>query len=124
MYAIRTAHGTLKQKYARSQFVPNQVTSLEISNVPDNEVNLREVARKESMGSSQGFRRKESMGNGQGCRRKESIGSGQGFRRCAYLKSCSQKSRCSCLAAGLLCNSKRQNSLSYKNNLFFLSVQC
>ena len=100
MCAIRTAHGTLKQKYARSQFVPNKVTSLEISNVPDNEVNLREVARKES------------------------VGSGQGFRRCVCLKSCSQKSRFSCLVAGLLCNSKCHNSLSYKNNLLFLSVQC
>ena len=92
MYAIGTAHGTLKQKYARSQFVPNKVTSLEISNVPDNAVNLREVARKEPMGSGQGFR----------------------LRRCGCLKGYSQKSRCSCLAAGLLCNSKWHNSLSFK----------
>lgn len=91
MYAIGTAHGTLKQKYARSQFVPNKVTSLKVSDIPGKEVNLREVARKESMGS------------------------GQGFTRCGCFTGCSLKSRCTCLAAGLLCNSKCHKSLSCKN---------
>ena len=48
MYNIGTTHGTLKQKYTRSRFVPNKVTSVEVSDVPDTEVNL---------GSGQGFRR-------------------------------------------------------------------
>ena len=91
MYAIGTTHGTLEQKYTRSQFVPNKVTSLEVSDVPDTEVNLRQVARNDSMGS------------------------GQGFRRCGCVTGCSKKTRCGCLAAGFLCNSKCHKSLSCNN---------
>ena len=56
-YVIGTTHGTLKQRYFRSQFIPSKDTSLHMCDVHDEEVNLREVARSESMGSGQGFRR-------------------------------------------------------------------
>ena len=89
-YVIGTSHGTLKQKYARPQFIPAKGSFLKVDAIPEDNISLREVARKAT------------------------IGGGQGYRSCICVKGCESK-HCSCRRAGRLCNSKCHGSLSCKN---------
>ena len=89
-YKIGTSHGTLKQQYTRAQFIPTIGSFLEETQVPENEITLREVARNESLGS------------------------GQGNRSCTCLTGCSNN-MCSCRQANRLCISNCHGSLSCKN---------
>ena len=54
MYKMSTSHGTLKQKYTRTEIIPAKSSFLEVDAVPRNEVSLREIARKDSMGGGGG----------------------------------------------------------------------
>ena len=54
-YVIGTISGTLKQPYVRSQFIPTQAAMLNVTDVPEKEISLREVAQKQSLCHSQGF---------------------------------------------------------------------
>ena len=90
LYTIGTIHGTLKQQYIRNQLIPTKASLVTVSEIPDGEVTLREVARKDSLGS------------------------GQGFQRCHCRSGC-DRNLCSCKKASRLCNSKCHNSLSCNN---------
>ncbi|KAF0682996.1 SCAN domain-containing protein 3-like [Aphis craccivora] len=76
MYEIGTSEGRLPNLYSRNQFTICKESLIEVDNVPQSNITLREVARKLS-----------NLG-------------GQGYDRC----SCLQK--CKCKAAGRLCTSK------------------
>ena len=43
---IGTSHGTLKQKYARSQFIPAKGSFLEVDALPEDNISLRSVVGK------------------------------------------------------------------------------
>ena len=87
-YVIGTKSGTLKQPYVRSQF--RQAAMLDISDVPEKETCVREVAKMESL-----------------CH-------GQGFLKCQCSGSCSHD-RCSCFKAKRKCNSKCHKSRTCPN---------
>ena len=89
-HTIGTSKGILKGKYTRAELIPSIATFLIPSDVPEKTISLRTVAREES------------------------IGDGQGYSRCMCKTGC-VSSRCSCLKAGKLCNSKCHGSLSCKN---------
>ena len=55
IYTIGTKYGVLKQSFVRSQFIPSKGSFLNIEDVLENEVTVREVARNDSRGSGQGF---------------------------------------------------------------------
>ena len=91
LFEIGTKHGVLNQKYARNQFMTTTVHPLLRSDIPtDKTISFREVARKESNGS------------------------GQGFIRCNCLKNCTGN-RCKCLKYDLKCTSKCHSSGPCKN---------
>ena len=89
-YTIGTKHGTLKQPYCRNQFIPTNASLLQLGDVSTSadEITLREVARKES------------------------IGTGQGYVRCNSKFGCRNDHSCKCKKDGKLCNSKCHQSLS------------
>ena len=55
-YTIGTKHGILKQPYCRNQFIPTNAPLLQLGDVSNSaEITLHEVARKESIGTGQGY---------------------------------------------------------------------
>ena len=90
-YTIGTKHGILKQPYCRNQFIPTNAPLLQLGDVSTSEITLREVARKES------------------------IGTGQGYVRCNCKSGCRNDHSCKCTKDGKLCNSKCHQSLSCDN---------
>lgn len=79
-YTIGTKEGTVRNKLARNQFESIPYKGLSTLDVPEKQLSLREIVRAQS------------------------VASGQGYRRCLCTQSCGTK-RCSCLRAGLRCNS-------------------
>ena len=90
-YTIGTKHGILKQSYSRNQFIPTNACLLQLEVSTSAEITLREVARKDS------------------------IGSGQGFARCNCKSGCRNDYSCKCKKSGKLYNTKCHQSLSCEN---------
>ena len=79
-YRIGTRSATIKGRLARNQIEFIKFTGMKLEDIPDGELSIREIVRAQS------------------------ICGGQGFRRCHCKSNCLTK-RCSCLKAGLKCNS-------------------
>ena len=90
LYRLGTTSGTLSQQYTRGEIIPVKGQFLTPDQVDSQVKSVRTVAKEQS-----------STG-------------GQGFKKCNCLKSCDTK-RCSCKAAGVLCNSRCHNSITCKN---------
>jgi hypothetical protein len=83
-YKIGTQSGTLKSCYSRNQFSHCEQNFLDVSQVPDEVITLREAARKASSGT------------------------GQGFFFCKCTGKCKDQ-RCKCKKANRICSSKCHN---------------
>ena len=79
-YTIGTSQGVIKGRLARNQFEFVKYKGISVANVPAKELTLREIVRAKS------------------------ICGGQGFKKCSCRSNCLTR-RCSCLKAGLRCNS-------------------
>ncbi|KAI6660089.1 KRAB-A domain-containing protein 2-like isoform X1 [Oopsacas minuta] len=79
-YQIGTRTAKIRGRLARNQVEFIKFTGLNSEHIPDEELSIREIVRAQS------------------------ICGGQGFRRCHCKSNCLTK-RCSCLKAGLICNS-------------------
>ena len=79
-YRIGTRSAKIKGRLARNQIEFIKFTGMKLEDIPDGELSIREIVRAQS------------------------ICGGQGFRRCHCKSNCLTK-RCSCLKAGLKCNS-------------------
>ena len=79
-YTIGTKGGIIKGKLARNQIEFIQYKGLVAESIPPEELSIRELVRAES------------------------VCGGQGYQRCHCRSNCLTK-RCSCLKAGLRCNS-------------------
>ena len=79
-YRIGTRSTKIKGRLARNQIEFIKFTGMKLEDIPDGELSIREIVRAQS------------------------ICGGQGFRRCHCKSNCLTK-RCSCLKAGLKCNS-------------------
>jgi len=91
MYKLGTKHGLLNQLYSRNQFMPCINKFMSVEEVPKNEnITLREVARKDS------------------------IGTWQGFFKCNCTKMC-ENSHCKCVQNKVKCNSRCHGSGTCKN---------
>ena len=91
LYRIGTAEGRLDRLLARSMFSIAQKKFLSVEDVPDNELPIRSEATKASLTG------------------------GQGFLRCNCKLGCKKSSKCKCIGAGVLCNSRCHGSLSCSN---------
>lgn len=92
-YTIGTKQGIIKGKLARNQFESIRYTELSRTDIPRTILSIREIVRAQSMCGGQGYRR---------C-------------HCRSIKSCLSK-RCSCLRAGVSCNSACHDNKSCNNN--------
>lgn len=90
LYKIGTKHGSLKSLYSRGQFELCAENFLNMVEVPDVEISLREAATSAS------------------------VGTGQGFSKCACAGTCDTR-RCKCYAGKMLCNSKCHGGRMCKN---------
>ena len=79
-YRIGTRSAKIRGRLARNQIEFIKFTGMKLEDIPDGELSIREIVRAQS------------------------ICGGQGFRRCHCKSNCLTK-RCSCLKAGLKCNS-------------------
>ena len=79
-YRIGTRSAKIRGRLARNQIEFIKFTGMKLEDIPDGELSIREIIRAQS------------------------ICGGQGFRRCHCKSNCLTK-RCSCLKAGLKCNS-------------------
>ncbi|KAI6655319.1 hypothetical protein LOD99_2154 [Oopsacas minuta] len=79
-YQIGTRTAKIRGRFARNQVEFIKFTGLNSEHIPDEELSIREIVRAQS------------------------ICGGPGFRRCHCKSNCLTK-RCSCLKAGLICNS-------------------
>lgn len=89
-YVIGTKRGIINGKLARNQFEFVQYKGLTAENVPPEHLSIREIVRAES------------------------VCGGQGYQRCHCRSNCLSK-RCSCLKAGLRCNSACHSHKSCDN---------
>ena len=92
-YTIGTRQGIIRGKLARNQFEFIQYKGLSPEDISSTVLSLREIVRAQSLCGGQGYRR---------C-------------HCRSVKSCLSK-RCSCLKAGVACNSACHNHRSCNNN--------
>lgn len=90
LYKIGTKEGILPQLYSRNQISFSDTQFLQIEEVPNQTISLREANTKES------------------------IVGGQGFTRCGCTTKC-KSNRCKCRKKGQLCNSRCHNSLNCCN---------
>ena len=79
-YRIGTRSAKIRGRLARNQIEFIKFTGMKLEDIPDGELSIREIVRAQS------------------------ICGGQGFRRCHCKSNCLTK-RCSCLKAGIKCNS-------------------
>jgi len=89
-YKLGTKSGILKQLYSRSQFSPCKEKFINIDEIPQDEISLRQAATSQSFGT------------------------GQGYLKCNCNSKCSTR-MCTCRKNNLLCNSKCHKSLNCAN---------
>ena len=89
-YTIRTSQGVIKGRLARNQFEFVKYKGISVANVPAKELTLREIVRAKSICGDQGFKKYSCRSN------------------------CLTQ-RCSCLKAGLRCNSACHSHKSCSN---------
>ena len=77
-YKIGTQFGRINSSYARNQFTTCKEKLMQLENVPDMEISLRE------------------------CASKLSLSGGQGYKRCSCKTQCSSN-RCTCRKSGKIC---------------------
>lgn len=92
IFKIGTKGGTIKGGLARNTFEVIKFKGLKVEDVPEGSFSLREITRKLS------------------------IGTGQGFQRCSCKKSDCQTARCKCFKNGLLCNSACHTGITCSNH--------
>ena len=90
-YAIGTKQGIIRGRLSRNQFEFVQFRGLKAEDVPPEQLSIREILRAQSVCGE------------------------QGFQRCHCRSNCLTK-RCSCLKAGLRCNSACHSHRSCENH--------
>ena len=89
-YTTGTCQGVIKGRPARNQLEFVKYKGISVANVPAKELTLREIVRAKS------------------------IYGGQSFKKCSFRSNCLTQ-RCSCLKAGLRCNSACHSHKSCSN---------